>query len=199
MTTNFPTPTDWKSAAWWRNRGPEERLFHSKIPRRFLECDFSEYNDISNAKLAAWVLDYKPGDNLFIQGKPGTGKSTMAQAVLKALVVDNPLSGRFVTSDRYIEMLKDQFDNDNLLPEMYSSPYLIKYIQGVFDVVVLDGVGQERETDFSIHEVGSLIRRRYEDMRTTIITTTLGVTDFTRRYGERVKSAVLDMPEIKVP
>jgi DNA replication protein DnaC len=120
MTTNFPTPTDWKSAAWWRNRGPEERLFHSKIPRRFLECDFSEYNDISNAKLAAWVLDYKPGDNLFIQGKPGTGKSTMAQAVLKALVVDNPLSGRFVTADRYIEMLKDQFDNDNLLPEMYT-------------------------------------------------------------------------------
>jgi len=118
---------------------------------------------------------------------------------LQSLVVDKPLSGRFVTADRYIEMLKDQFDNDNLLPEMYSSPYLIKYIQGVFDVVVLDGVGQERETDFSIHEVGSLIRRRYEDMRTTIITTTLGVTDFTRRYGERVKSAVLDMPEIKVP
>ena len=122
----------------------------------------------------------------------------MAQAVLKALVLDNPLSGRFVTSDRYIEMLKDQFDNDNLLPEMYSSPYLIKYIQGVFDIVVLDGVGQERETEFSIHEIGSLIRRRHEDMRTTIITTTLGASDFTRRYGDRVKSAVLDMVEIKV-
>jgi DNA replication protein DnaC len=194
MTTNFPTPTDWKSAAWWRNRGPEERLFHCKVPRRFLE-----HSEITNPKLATWVLDYQPGNSLFIQGKPGTGKSTMAQAALQSLVVDKPLSGRFVTADRYIEMLKDQFDNDNLLPEMYSSPYLIKYIQGVFDVVVLDGVGQERETDFSIHEVGSLIRRRYEDMRTTIITTTLGVTDFTRRYGERVKSAVLDMPEIKVP
>jgi DNA replication protein DnaC len=143
-------------------------------------------------------MDYKQGDSILIQGKPGTGKSTMAQAVLRALVLDNPLSGRFVTSDRYIEMLKDQFDNDNLLPEMYSSPYLIKYIQGVFDIVVLDGVGQERETEFSIHEIGSLIRRRHEDMRTTIITTTLGVSDFTRRYGDRVKSAVLDMVEVKV-
>jgi DNA replication protein DnaC len=81
---------------------------------------------------------------------------------------------------------------------MYSSPYLVKYIQGVFDILLLDGVGQERETDFSIHEIGSLIRRRYEDMRTTIITTTLGTTDFTRRYGERVKSAVIDMHEEKV-
>jgi DNA replication protein DnaC len=193
MSQTFQTPTDWKSAAWWRNRSPEERLFHSKIPRRFADCE-----DITNPKIAKWVMDYKQGDSILIQGKPGTGKSTMAQAVLRALVLDNPLSGRFVTSDRYIEMLKDQFDNDNLLPEMYSSPYLIKYIQGVFDIVVLDGVGQERETEFSIHEIGSLIRRRHEDMRTTIITTTLGVSDFTRRYGDRVKSAVLDMAEVKV-
>jgi DNA replication protein DnaC len=193
MSQTFQTPTDWKSAAWWRNRSPEERLFHSKIPRRFADCE-----DITNPKIANWVMDYKQGDSILIQGKPGTGKSTMAQAVLRTLVLDNPLSGRFVTSDRYIEMLKDQFDNDNLLPEMYSSPYLINYIQGVFDIVVLDGVGQERETEFSIHEIGCLIRRRHEDMRTTIITTTLGVSDFTRRYGDRVKSAVLDMVEVKV-
>jgi DNA replication protein DnaC len=81
---------------------------------------------------------------------------------------------------------------------MYSSPYLIKYIQGVFDVVVLDGVGQERETEFANHEIGSLIRRRYEDMRTVIITSTLSTMDFVRRYGDRVKSAVMDMSEIRV-
>ena len=194
MTKEFQTPTDWKSAAWWRNRSPEERVFHAKVPPRFYNVE----DIVVTSNISKWIANYKPGDSLIIHGKSGTGKTTIAQAILRELILSHQLSGRFVTSDRYIEMLKDQFDNENVLPSMYSSPYLIKYIQGVFDIVLLDGVGQERETDFSIHEIGSLIRRRYEDMRTTIITTTLGTTDFTRRYGERVKSAVIDMHEEKV-
>jgi DNA replication protein DnaC len=81
---------------------------------------------------------------------------------------------------------------------MYSSPFIVKYLQGVFDVVVLDGVGQERETEFSIHEVGSLLRRRYDDMRTVIITTTLPPLAFTRRYGDRVTNIIDNMHTIKV-
>lgn len=194
--TTFPTPTEWKSENWWRNRSSEERLFHAKIPARLARRASDEV--LLNTEVLAWLQDYEPGSSLYIHGRPGTGKSTVAQEVLRRLVVENPLSGRFVSADRYLEMLKDQFDNENLLPSMYSSPYLIKYIQGVFDVLVLDGVGQERETDFANHEIGSLIRRRYEDMRTVIITSTLTTMDFTRRYGDRVKSAISDMVEIKV-
>lgn len=192
MSQTYQIPTEWKSAAWWRNRSADERLFHAKIPQRFrsLEADIPSV-------AAHWVNTYEEGQSLFVHGKPGTGKTVIAQAVMK-LLITNGHSGRFVSSDQYIEMLKDQFDNDNVLPEMYSSPHLVKYIQGVFDVVLLDGVGQERETEFSVHEIGSLIRRRYENMRSVIITTTLGVTDFNRRYGDRVKSAVLDMVEVRV-
>jgi DNA replication protein DnaC len=81
---------------------------------------------------------------------------------------------------------------------MYSMPYLLRYIQGVFDVVMLDGVGQERETEFSCHEIGSLIRRRYEDSRSMIITTSLSPMDFTRRYGDRVKVAITEMTQIRI-
>lgn len=193
--TTYPTPTEWKSENWWRNRSPEERLFHAKIPPRL-----SRRSDdvVLNTDCLSWLSDYEPGSSLYIYGRPGSGKSTIAQELLKRLVTEHPLSGRFVSADRYLEMLKDQFDNENLLPSMYSSPYLIKYIQGVFDVLVLDGVGQERETEFANHEIGSLIRRRYEDMRTVIITSTLTTLDFTRRYGDRVKSAITDMVEIRV-
>lgn len=187
--TNFAVPTEWKSAKWWQNRSPEERYFHTKTPKRFASQEGFTLPD--GAK--EWLKSYEPGANLFITGKSGVGKTITAAMLLKKLVTVHPLSGRFLPSDIYIEMLKDQFDNDNLLPEMYSTPYLIRYIQGVFDVVVLDGVGQERETEFASHEIGSLIRRRHNDMRTLIITTSLSVTDFTRRYGERVKSAVTDM------
>ena len=191
MSQIFQTPTDWKSAAWWRNRPVEERLFHAKIPSRFKSG--VELPD----SVCEWLANYETGQNLFIHGKSGTGKTAIAQTVLRQLI-STGASGRYISSDRYIEMLKDQFDNENVLPEMYSSPYLIKYIQGVFDVVLLDGVGQERETDFSVHEIGSLIRRRYDDLKTVVITTTLSTLDFNRRYGDRVKSAVMDMHSVKV-
>lgn len=199
--TTFPIPTDWKSANWWRNRSLEERLFHTKIPNRWLSIALQELeiNSEPLMQVSKWVESYDPGQSLFLYGRTGSGKSVTGQAVMRDLITAHPLSGRFVSSERYIEMLKDTFESDSgLLPEMYSMPYLIKYIQGVFDVVVLDGVGQERETEYSTHEVGSLIRRRYEDSRSTIITTSLAPMDFIRRYGDRVKVAVMDMEKVKV-
>lgn len=196
MKPTFQTPTDWKSENWWRNRPVDERLFHAKIPQRL--ASIPDANITLSTSILGWLSDYQPGNSLYLYGKTGTGKSVVAQRILKEIICDKSLSGRFVTADRYLEMLKDQFDNENVLPSMYSSPYLIKYLQGVFDVVVLDGVGQERETDFANHEIGSLIRRRYEDMRSVIITSTLSSMDFTRRYGDRVKNAVMDMTEIRI-
>lgn len=192
--TGFQAPLDWKSANWWRNRQEDERLFHAKVPKRLKSFNMEDFP----APINKWLGSYEAGASLFIHGKTGTGKSVLAKCLLEHLIKTNTLSGRFVSSDGYIEMLKDQFDNDNTLPDMYSMPHLVKYIQGVFDVVVFDGVGQERETDFATHEIGSLLRRRYEDMRTVIITTELSTLDFIRRYGDRVKSTVNDMTHFRV-
>jgi len=146
--------------------------------------------------LQRWVKEYEDGDSLYLCGLSGTGKTASAVQVLK-LLMDKGLAGRFVNSEKYLEMLKDSFENDGLLdPTMYSTPYLIRYIQGVFPLVLLDGVGHERETDFANHEVGSLLRRRSEDMRTTIITTHLNPMAFIRRYGERVSGCLSEMQVI---
>ena len=187
--THYPTPTEWKSARWWQNRPELERLFHSRIPQRYDK----PYGTEVPAIIQNWVGAYTPGASLLITGRSGTGKTELSARILRRLLEQHKWSGRFCTADGYVEMLKDQFDNDNLLPEMYSTPYLVKYIQGVYDVVVLDGVGQERETDFASHEIGSLLRRRYNDMHTLIITTSLSVLDFSRRYGSRVEAAVDEM------
>lgn len=196
----YAIPTEWKSEKWWRNRPTDERLHHLNIPKRWRSIKFNDLTlsrDIIN-QAQTWLDNYERGSSLYIYGRSGAGKTTLAQSLAQLLVADQQLSGRFLGSDRYIDMLHDSFDHNNELPEMYSSRHLLKYIQGVFDILVLDGVGQERDTEFTRHEIGSLVRRRYEDQRTVIITSSMNPMDFIRRYGDRIKVAVSEMDTIKV-
>jgi DNA replication protein DnaC len=179
---NYSTPIEWKSEAWWRNRSKDERLFHMHIPKRIRENMDGWHHCPHNKELP----------NLFIQGPSGCGKSLIAASTLKHLVSDHNCSGRWVEADDYIEMLKDSFDSNGVLPEMYSSPHLIKYIKGVFDVVVIDGLGEERLTEFASHELGSIIRKRYDKQKATIITSRLSIQDIKNRYGSRLANPLAD-------
>lgn len=180
---NFTTPTEWKSEIWWRNRPVDERLFHMHLPPRVL----SDLHDSTYAFPALMAGEVPP--NRLIYGPPGSGKSVRAAAYLSHYV-NCGLSGRWVNSDDYIDMIKDSFDTDGKLSEEYSSPYLVKNIKGVFDVVVIDALGEERLTEFAIHELGSLIRKRYEKMKPTIITSKLSLLDIRHKYGERLHSVM---------
>lgn len=182
-------PTTWQSTKWWRNRPPADRLFFIKSPKRYTDYD-GEFNQ--------FVLpdEFTLGDNYVVLGKTKTGKSVSSVKTVEEIVEIRNLSARFVSTDEYVEMLKDTFDNDGDLPEMWSSPHLVKYIKGVFDILILDGLGEERDTEFAKHEIGSLIRRRYEMGLTTIITTGMSITDITNRYGTRVSAALDDYKRI---
>lgn len=191
-----PPPTDWKTARWWQNRPVEERLAWAHIPSRWSDVEPQDWTPQVNN----FINDFDSrSSGLLVTGPSGSGKTVTAVALLKTLIKSYPMSGRFVNSDRYVEMLKDQFDNDNQLPEMYAMPHLVKYIKGVFDVVLIDGLGQERLTEFAQHELGSLLRQRYEDCRSTIITTSMTKSDLIRRYGDRVAGVLVDMPVLRMP
>lgn len=138
-----------------------------------------------------FAKDFTLGENLYITGR--RGKSVHAAQILTAIIKNHPVSGRWIQADKYIEALKDSFDSSNgLLGDEYSTPYLIKNLLAIYDVVVLDGLGDERKTDFAAHEIGSLIRARYDRMKTTIITSRLSIGDIALRYGERLSSPLAD-------
>jgi len=183
---NFQTPTDWKSEIWWRKRSTEERLFHMHLPKRVSSDLQSQQREVTVDP--QWEMP----PSVLIQGPSGSGKSVRAAGMLSAYIGAFSLSGRWAEADDYIEMLKDSFDNEGLLPSMYSSPYLVKYIKGSFDILVLDGLGEERLTEFAAHELGSLIRKRHDRMKCTIITSRLSLGDIKNRYGERLGTVLAD-------
>lgn len=184
-------PIEWKSAAWWRNQQMLDRMGFTKIPKRIAEQAGARNTEMTPA-IESFVKDWEPGACLYIQGPSGSGKSTQAAMALIRLIEHNQASGRWVDPDRYIDMLKDSFDNGGLLPSEYGSPYTVKNIKAVFDIVVLDGLGEERLTEFAAHEIGSLIRTRFDNLRTTIITSRLSIEDIKRRYSERLSTPMVE-------
>lgn len=189
---NVKEPLEWRSEIWWRNRPVEERLGWLHLPPRI------EHSMATLSHPIDWATKWQHGDNLFIYGKTNTGKSVLAAQMLKSLVEYLPVSGRWIEADTYIQMLKDSFDSDGHLGEEYSSPYTIKNVKGVFDILVIDGLGDERLTEFAAHEMGSLIRGRYDRLKSTIITSRLSIGDIANRYGERLATpmASFDMERL---
>lgn len=179
---NYPTPIEWKSEAWWRNRPADERLHHAHIPKRIMENMEGWHHCPHNTELP----------NLYIQGPSGCGKSLIAASTLKHLITEHSCSGRWVDADDYVQMIKESFNNDGVLPEMYSSPHLVKYIKSVYDVIVIDGLGEEYASEFSRHELGSLIRKRYDKKKATIITSRLSIQDIKNTYGTRLANPLAD-------
>lgn len=180
---NYTTPTEWKSEAWWRNRPLDERIHHLHIPER-----------IRDAMDKREPVTLKGDGNLFIQAPNGAGKSLVAARTLVHAVSTHQISGRWVEAGDYVDMIKESFDNNGLLPEMYSTPHLVKYIKGVFDVVVIDGLGEEWVTDFANNELGNLIRKRYDQKKATIITSRFSLQDIKNRYGTRLATPLADFP-----
>ena len=202
MTVGKP-PLDWKSSRWWAHRSPEERTAWANIPKRYTALTLSELELPANVLKQSneWIEAYVSGETsgLLITGGASSGKTALAQAIGKEIINRTPSMVYFLSSDRYVEMIKDSFDADNgELPEMYEMPWLIKYVRDVFHLPIIDSLGRERPTDFSQYELGALLRRRWEECRCTLITTSLSLIDVSARYGDSARAVLEDMNRIQI-
>lgn len=190
--------TEWKSDKYWRNRPVDERLKNARIPARYKDKTFENYDlDKGDEQSYKGVLFWankaegyvKDGMGLYLFGPTGTGKTHLAQAALAHAVTHNKLSGIFITADRYLDMVYEETRNGGELSEGYSDPNLLMYMRRTFDILVLDSLGSERiTTDFARGALSALIDNRYEERKTTIVTSILNPDTLASRYGQRLSS-----------
>lgn len=191
---------EWHSNKYWQNRSKEERIKNLRIPARYRDKSLKNYNvdkgdedafDAVSKWCGTLTRNHTEGMGLYLYGHTGVGKTHLAQSAALEVVSNNNISGIFVTSDRYIDMVYDEMRNDGDLPEPYSDPFLLKYMRRTFDLLVLDGLGSERATtEFARNAIISLVDNRYEERLMTIITSILPPAELSRVYGKRLLSII---------
>ena len=168
--------------------GMEERaarvMERARVPKRYEHCDFESYvtdladgktwttqhsHSLKNAKLLTqgFVRDY-PGSaekGLLLMGPSGVGKTHLAVASLKELVRRGH-GGLFCD---YRELLKEIQASYN--PASESTEMGILDPIRTIEILVLDDLGASKPSDWVRDIVGIVLNARYNERRTTIITT----------------------------
>ena len=178
-----------KAAAYWqeydRRRAEEKarreeeerrREMHGKsgIKKRFQQRTFPNFRTDTPGRMHSYqiakeyadnfVCHRARGDGLYIEGTNGTGKTHLAAAIALQLIGEGiPVICK--TSSDLLMDIKKAFDR----PEVRESEVLDVYKK--VELLIIDDLGKEQCSDWSMSTLYSILNDRYEDMRPTIVTT----------------------------
>jgi len=153
-------------------------LDRARIPRRYEHCSLDNYEllrnsdrSLSAAHLRArkFVEGYPvetAGTGLLLTGSIGVGKTHLAVGILQALVAERGASGLFYDYRDLLKQVQNSYNQSVAATEL-------EVLRPVFEaeVLVLDELGAAKPTDWVWDTVAHILNTRYNDRRTTIITT----------------------------
>jgi len=159
-----------------------------KVPAGYRNFRF---DSSPNKALCNEVIEWLAGDpigtgcNLIVSGSTGVGKTGAAVAALHAL----HMAGRtiaYCSTPTLFQLLRREAGGDTQAREAFGSravPLMDQLIRA--DCLLLDDIGQERDTEFAAEQLYVLIEGRTASMRPTIVTTNLRRADLAKHIGER--------------
>ena len=176
---------------------PKEKFYLEKYPtseamlrgigvgKRHEACSFDSYQGKEKTVNACKEFIENPAD-IVLTGVPGTGKTHLAVAILRELVegkkIKNEMDARFIPVPELLAEIRASYrdggpDEREIIDNYSRLPFL-----------VLDDLGAEKTTEWSITTLYLIIDRRYRNMRPTIITTNLSLEQIAKALSERISS-----------
>lgn len=157
----------------------ERLLAAARIPKRYEHCELASYDTdfpgadaslgLAHLKACRFAQDYDPreGTGILFTGTIGSGKTHLAVGVIKELM-GKGVSCLFYD---YRELLKEIQHSYNSTVQTTE----LDILRPVFEteVLVLDELGAIKPTEWVGDTVSIILNARYNESRTTIITTNL--------------------------
>jgi DNA replication protein DnaC len=128
------------------------------------------------------------GQGLWFMGDVGTGKTTLAMLVSKA-ALDNGYSVAIYSVPRLLAEVRDTYDAD---PGERSYMDFFRRLVTV-DLLHLEDLGAEKRSDWVLEQLYSLVNERYEEERSILVTTNLGLEELERQIGPRTVSRLVEI------
>lgn len=138
--------------------------------------------------------------SLYLYGNCGSGKTHLSVAILRELYLLNTwLRMSFRSVSELLLQLRDSFHND----AQFSEYEIVENCTNP-DILVLDDLGTEKTSEFSIATLYSIINSRLMDEKPTIVTSNLSRKQFEEKVDGRIASRFaeymaihLDMPDYR--
>jgi DNA replication protein DnaC len=163
-----------------RARLQSERLLKkAAIPRRYEHCTLDTYEpdypqadrSLSSAHMMARkFVDGYPvtteGKGLLLTGDVGIGKTHLAVGILQGLILEKGVRGLFCDYRELLKRIQESYNPTVATTEL-------QILAPVFEaeVLILDELGAQKPTDWVWDTVALILNTRYNDKRTTLITT----------------------------
>lgn len=151
-----------------------------RVPARFRDANPGHLPETSNpnGKVVSW-LDADVATLVLRSESPGVGKTWAAYAICNLAVARR----QWVYGGSMIDL------NESFRPGREGDAYAVAQ---ECDLLLLDDLGRERITDWTIERLTGILDARWSNRRRTIITTNLDGSTFLARYGGPIVDRVTD-------
>lgn len=160
-----------------------ERCSRAGVPEQFIGKKFSDFSTnedtIETFKIAQWYCKERPLKGLFLYGGVGTGKTFMASLIAQEFLrADQDV--RFFDMPGLLSKIRATF-GDKLFP---TNDFIDEICD--CDLLILDDIGAEKVTDWSVEQLYMIVNRRYNMRLPLIATSNLHEEALQKRLGDDV-------------
>ncbi len=171
-----------------------------RIPKRYWNASLdefipstpSQYIALDETKVYCESEAYKEGKGLTYVGPPSVGKTYLAVSLIKKIYVDKRIKSIFFDTRDLLFILRGLMENGR-------DKNLIRFLIDI-PILLLDGLGNERLSDWQREILSYIIVQRYNYVKPIIITTNYplenegdGLNSLEERLGEEVISKLKEI------